>query len=220
MNNNTSHSQTPLSEPAGGNGKRPLILLITFGFVVAALVGGFYVYATRNQIYAEKSLVNAPSIDLSAQNSGKLNEILVKAGDTVSENQTVAQVGNELVKAKIDGVVIQANNEIGKTFSPGQAVVTMIDPKELRIEARVEEDKGFKDIKVGQKVFFTVDAFGSEQFQGVVDQVSPTSRDSDVVFNISNQRQENEFNVEIRYDISVYPQLKNGMSAKAWIYKD
>jgi hypothetical protein len=53
-----------------------------------------------------------------------------------------------------------------------------------------------------------------------VDEVSPTSRQSDVVFNISSQRQEQEFNIKIRFDVNKYPELKNGMSAKSWIYKD
>jgi PAS domain-containing protein len=90
----------------------------------------------------------------------------------------------------------------------------------LRVVAQVEEDKGLANIKVGQRVAFTVDVFGSKKFEGVVDEVSPTSRQGDVVFNISSQRQVNEFNVKIRFDVSKYPELKNGMSAKAWIYTD
>ena len=73
---------------------------------------------------------------------------------------------------------------------------------------------------MGQGIIFTVDAFGAEKFNGIVDEVRPTSRQGDVVFNISSQRQENEFNIKIRFDEKNYPQLKNGMSAKVWIYKD
>ena len=64
-----------------------------------------------------------------------------------------------------------------------------------------------------------MDAFGSQVFKGVVDEVSPTSNQSDVVFNISDQRPTNQFAVKVRFDPAQYPQLKNGMSAKVWVYK-
>jgi hypothetical protein len=63
-----------------------------------------------------------------------------------------------------------------------------------------------------------VDAFGSEQFKGVVDEVAPTSEQSDVVFNISDERPTNQFAVYVRFDPTQYPQLKNGMSARIWVY--
>jgi len=45
------------------------------------------------------------------------------------------------------------------------------------------------------------------------------SREGDVVFNISDKREVKQFDVKVRFDISKYPELKNGMSAKMWIKK-
>ncbi len=73
-------------------------------------------------------------------------------------------------------------------------------------------------MKVGDPAAFTVDAFGSNRYQGIVDEVSPTSRASDVVFDISSQRPTNEFDVKVRFDPTKYPELKNGMSARIWVY--
>jgi ketol-acid reductoisomerase len=87
------------------------------------------------------------------------------------------------------------------------------------VVGHIEENKGLKDIKVGQRAMFEADAFGSKQFNGVVDEISETSRQSDVVFNISDNRQVQIFDVKIRYNLADYPELKNGMSAKVWIYK-
>jgi multidrug resistance efflux pump len=95
----------------------------------------------------------------------------------------------------------------------------MIEPKELRIVGHIAEDKGLADIKLGQKVVFTVDAFGSKEYSGVVSSISPTSRNSDIVFSISDKRQEQEFDVKVSYDVKSAPELKNGMSARMWIYK-
>lgn len=200
--------------------RKSLLYLAIIGFITAGILIGVYLYMIRDRIYAENSLISAPEIALSSQGGGILERIFVNPGDALSENEVVAQVGQELVKSKEAGIAISVNDNVGKTFSPGEAVVTMIKPEDLRVVAKVEEDKGLSNIQIGQRVAFTVDAYGAKEFSGIVDEVSPTSREGDVVFNISSQRQENEFNVKIRFDESAYPQLKNGMSAKAWIYKD
>ncbi len=189
-------------------------------FAVAGIVALVYLYATSNQVYIDKGVVMATMIDLSSTDSGKLEKVFVKEGDSVTENETVAQVGNGLVKAKKAGIVVKVDNSVGKIFAPGETVITCIDPKDLRVDAQIEEDKGLNEIKVGQKAFFTVDAFPGKQYVGIVDEVGATSRQSDVVFNISDQRQENQFDVKIRFDTLSYPELKNGMSTKNWVYKD
>jgi len=200
--------------------KKGLLLLSATGFIVAGIVTGMYMFLTNNRLYVEKSQVTAPMIGLSPKNGGILEKLLVDPGDVITENQVVAQVGDELVKTKDGGTVLVVENEIGKTVVPGEAVVTIVRPDDLRVVAQVEEDKGLSAIKVGQQASFTVDAFGTKTFDGIVDEVSPTSRASDVVFNISSQRQINEFNVKIRFDTAKYPELKNGMSAKSFIYTE
>jgi multidrug resistance efflux pump len=202
------------------SGKRSFLYLAIAGFLMAGIIIVLYIFLSQNQIYIEKSLISATPINLSAQNGGVLERTMVKAGDNVSENMPVALVGTEIVKSKEAGVVTQVNEDIGKNFAPSETVVTMIRPVDLYVVASIEEDKGLADVKVGQRAFFTVDAFGSKKFEGVVDEISPTSRQSDVVFNISTQRQVNEFDIKIHFDEKSYPELKNGMSAKTWIYKD
>jgi hypothetical protein len=49
--------------------------------------------------------------------------------------------------------------------------------------------------------------------------VSPTSEQSGVVFDISSERPTNQFDIYVRFDPTAYPQLKNGMSARIWVYK-
>ena len=133
--------------------------------------------------------------------------------------ETIKRGTNEIISTELAGLAITVKKDIGAVYNPGQAVVTMIDPNELRVDALIEEDKGLNDIIVGQKVNFTVDAFGSKQFQGVVESIKNTSNDGDVVFNISDKRQEKQFEIKIKYDSRLCPQFQNGMSAKAWIIK-
>lgn len=205
---------------SGRSGKRSFLYLAVAGFLVAGVLIAIYIFFSQNQIYIEKSLIEATPINLSAQNGGVLNQVLVKTGDNISENTPVAVVGTEVVKSKGAGVVINVNENIGKNFSPNESVVTIIRLQDLRVVSSIEENKGLADIKVGQRATFTVDAFGSKKFSGIVDEISPTFRQGDVVFNISTQRQVNEFDIKIRFEETKYPELKNGMSAKVWIFKD
>jgi len=191
--------------------------------IVLALVGivaGFvYLRIAQSRVYDEKAEVQAPEITLAPLKPGILQEVYVREGQIVPKNFVVARVGDELVKAKEGGLVIIAAKETGKVASPNEPVVTIINPNELRVVARVEENKGLDRIKIGQRVVFTVDAFGSKEYQGIVDEIGSSSRESALAFSISQQRPTREFNVKIRFNVSQYPELKNGMSAKVWIYK-
>lgn len=187
--------------------------------VIGAIAGGLYLIIASERIYVDKAQILAPSINLSAKTSGILEELLVQEGDTVKENQVVARVGNELIKAQTDGLITKADANIGQSFNPGQPVVTMISPSDLRVVGQIDEDKGYKDLRVGQHAVFQVDAFGSTDFNGIVDEVSDTPNNTDVVFNISDKRTLKNYDVKIRFNLAEYPQLKNGLSAKIWIYK-
>lgn len=199
---------------------RKMVMQILVALILVATIGGsIYLWVSSKRIYIDKAEINAPKIDLSSKTGGSLEEVLVKEGDQVKENQLVAQVGNEFIKADTDGLIIKVNNNLGKNFAPGEPVVSMIVPSALRVVGHIEENKGLKDLKIGQHAIFEADAFGSQQFNGVVDDISETSRDSDVVFNISNNRQVKIFDVKVRFNLADYPELKNGMSAKLYIYK-
>jgi len=208
------------NQKTNANKQRNLLIIgLAVLVIVGAAAGLIYLGITSNRVYIEKSQISAPRIDLAPQNSGALQEIYVKEGDLVEANAPVARVGDELIKAKVGGLIINVNNNIGKLFNPGEAVVSMIDPTELRVVGSIEEDKGLKDIRVGQRVLFSVDAFGNNVYFGTVDEISPTSNEQDVVFNISDKRALKEFDVKVRFNPDQYPELKNGMSAKMWVYK-
>jgi len=137
---------------------------IIFVLVAIGLIGGGYlIYKDGRQIYNDKAEISAPNIILSSEQPGILRELLVKNGDRVFTQEVVAKLDNGFVRAKTDGIIVDTDNEIGKFFSPGMSVITMINPSDLRVVAHIAENKGLSSIKVGQKVMFTVDAFGSKQ---------------------------------------------------------
>ena len=191
---------------------------IALAVIIVAASGLIYWQVTSARVYVDAATIEAPLIQLTASQPGVLQTIAVNPGDTVAQNAVVAQVGNELLKSKVAGLVVSTSGTIGAQMGADQAVVTMIDPTALRVVGKVDEDKGLSRIHVGDQVVFTVDAFGGKQYQGVVDEVSPTSEATQIVFNISDQRQVQQFDVKVRFDAGAYPELKNGMSARMWVY--
>jgi len=200
--------------------RRPLIIAAFIVIVIGGGIGAFaYFAASSKTVYIDKASISAPLVDLSPTDSGVLNAVYVSEGQVVPPNTVVAEVGTELIKATAGGLVVTVNNNIGKSVSPSDTIVELVDPTELRVVGQVQEDKGLVDIQVGDKAEFTVDAFGGQKFTGVVSEVAPTAESSDVVFSVSDQREEQNFDVKVSYDTNEYPQLRNGMSAKIWVYK-
>ncbi len=196
-------------------------IVIVLTLLIAAGAGGLvYWRFLTSRISIDKAIVSAPQINIGPSQAGILQDVFVNVGDTVPADTVVARVDTQSLKTTVAGLVIDVNKNIGKRVLPTDTVVSVIDPNELRVVGTIAEDKGLADIQVGQRAVFTVDAFGSRAFYGTVDNVSPTSHDSGVVFNISDKRETREFDVTIRYDGTVYPELRNGMSAKVTILKN
>lgn len=199
--------------------RRNLMIFGGAGIALLVIAGiASYLILSHGEIAIDTASISAPTIDLSPTSAGRLSAVYVNEGDVVPANTPVALVGTEVVKTKIAGLIISVTDTVGAQVSPSEPVVEMIDPSQLRVVGRIDETKGLAQIKVGDLVTFTVDAFGGTSFTGVVDEIAPTSNQSGVVFNISSQRQVQQFDVKARFDTSAYPQLKNGMSARMWIH--
>lgn len=199
--------------------KKTIIAIVGVALVIGTVVGLVTWQALSVRVFIDKAEISSSLISLSPSAPGTLAELMVREGDQVTDNQVVARVGDELIKTQTAGLVLKVSENLGKTINPGEAVVTMINPENLRVVAHLDENKGLPEVAVGQRAVFTVDAFGSKEFVGVVDEISDTSRDSDLVFSISDKREAKKFDVKVRFSLAQYPELKNGMSAQVWIYK-
>ncbi len=185
--------------------------------LVVAGIAAYLVFAGR-QVYIDTAQISAPLIDLSPTAAGRLDALYVQAGDTLPANAPVARVGTDVIRTKVAGLIVHVDDTLGAQVTPGENVVEMIDPTQLRVVGTIDENKGLAQIKVGDPVRFTVDAFGGKTFDGVVDEIAPTANTAGVVFDISNTRPTQQFDVKARFDVTAYPQLKNGMSARMWVY--
>lgn len=196
-----------------------LFHLLVLIMVAVAFAAGAYWVDEGNKIYIEKAEISAPIISISPSAPGTIEKVYVEEGDAVLPNHRLALIGGKELRAMTKGIVVAVKDAPGQLATAQDAIVKIVDPRKLRVVGRVAENKGLSDIKPGQKVAFTVDAYGARQYEGVVEKIAETARQTDVVFSISDKRETREFEITAYFDYMSYPELKNGMSAKMWIYK-
>lgn len=117
--------------------------------------------------------------------TAEANYIAAKADNERSKRN----IGYAEIKSPVSGVVISKDVEEGQTIASSFSAPTLFtiaeDLTRMQIEASISEaDIG--NIKKGQNVNFSVDAFPLETFTGVVDQVrlSPTIDQNVVIYNV------------------------------------
>ena len=199
--------------------KRPWMRSL-ISFVVIFGVLGLFIFwqINKNTVFIENSDLEAPIVNLTPSLPGILNSLYVKEGDNVLSNSEVALVGSQILYTQVGGIISFAPSVLGSYFSPGQTVVSIVNVGEMKVVGEVDENKGLSSLKVGQRATFTVDAFAGKTYEGIVDEISPVSESTSVVFSISDQRPVNKFDVKVRFNIGDYPELKSGMSAKITVY--
>ncbi len=117
----------------------------------------------------------------------------------------VAQLSYTIVKAPFNGVITEKKVEAGELASPGQALLKMEDPDQLRLEATVAESD-LKSISRGDKIPVLIDALGGSSLTGVVSQILP-----------AGDPQTHTFTVKL--DLKKTPGLKTSMFGRFQLEK-
>jgi len=204
------------------NLRNPKILkrLIAATIVVLAISGYLFYVLKTGRVSIDDSLVYAPIINIAPTSQGKLLETDVYENQSVKKGDLLAIVGSEGLHADSDGLVVMANKQIGSLVNPQMPVVQIINIPDMRIAGTIDENKGLKDVKIGQVASFTVDAFPGKTYWGYVDEISPSAKQTQLSFSISSERPTQQFVVYVKYNGANYPEIKNGMSAKLTIFTD
>jgi len=192
--------------------------LLMTALTLLVVSGSYYWAIKEGRIFIDNALVNAPIITITPTTSGRLMEVDAKEGKYIRKGDILAVVGSEAIRSTIDGLVIMVNSQTGGSFGPQTTVAQLIDPSQMRIVGTIDENKGLSKIEVGQVASFTVDAFPGLTFWGLVDEISPTAKQTQLSFSISSERPIQQFQIYVRFPATKYPQLKNGMSAKLTIF--
>lgn len=126
----------------------------------------------RYQTLYKKGLVSADDYDTAKLSYQKAKESVASAKEMVAKAQT--NLSYAIITSPIDGIVISKSVEEGQTVAASYATPELFtiakDLKDMQVVADVDEaDIG--DVKEGERVTFTVDAYPNDTFEGVVKQV-------------------------------------------------
>ncbi len=126
----------------------------------------------RYKTLYKKGLVSADDYDNALLNYNKAKESVASSREMVAKAQT--NLGYATITSPIDGVVLSKSVEEGQTvaasFNTPELFTIAKDLTNMQVVADVDEaDIG--DVKAGERVTFTVDAYPDDTFEGTVTQV-------------------------------------------------
>lgn len=163
----------------------------------------------RYKTLYEKGLVCADDYEQAKLSYDKAKESVVTAKESVTTAET--NLGYATITSPIDGVVLSKSVEEGQTvaasFETPELFVIAQDLTNMQVVADVDEaDIG--DVKDGERVTFTVDAYPNDTFEGEVTQV---------------RQEATEDNNVITYEVVISApnadlKLKPGLTANVTIY--
>jgi len=152
--------------------------------------------AIRDQLLSARSAVTTAQANLTvAQRENDRNETLLKAGAIAERavEQSAAQVtgakaqltaaqaqlaaaekqsSNTRITAPFNGIVSARSVNAGDVVSPGTALVTVVDPSTMRLEASVPAE-ALSAVRLGAPVDFSVTGYPNRHFTGRVTRINP-----------------------------------------------
>lgn len=152
--------------------------------------------AIRDQVQSARSAVTTAQANLTvAQREQERNEALLKAGAIAERavEQSRAQVtaaqaqlanaraqvasaekmlSNTRITAPFAGIVSARSVNAGDVVSPGTALVTVVDPSTMRLEASVPAE-ALSAVRLGAPVDFSVTGYPNRHFTGRITRVNP-----------------------------------------------
>jgi RND family efflux transporter MFP subunit len=152
--------------------------------------------AIRDQLLSARSSVTTAQANLTvAQHEQDRNEALLKAGAIAERvvEQSRAQVtaaraqlataqaqlasaekqsSNTRITAPFAGIVSARSASAGDVVSAGTALVTVVDPSTMRLEASVPAD-ALGSVRLGAPVDFTVTGYPNRHFTGRITRINP-----------------------------------------------
>jgi RND family efflux transporter MFP subunit len=98
------------------------------------------------------------------------------------ENEVQATLEWATVRAPIDGTVIDKKVDAGDLVTPGQALVSLFDPKRMQLVASVRESLAHR-LEVGQNIDVTIEGL-SKQCTGTISEIVPEAQASSRAFQV------------------------------------
>ncbi len=152
-------------------------LIAVFG--VGLVAYNMYWEAT-NFVSTDNAQVSGQTVSVGSINAGRVINISVSIGDVVRRDEVIAEIAlpsqvgltpsgapkmdflgdadsRAVLKSPIDGVVIAVPSAVGANVAQGQALVSLVDPIQLWVNANVDETKVGR-VRIGQEADVHIDA--------------------------------------------------------------
>lgn len=176
----------------------------------------------REKHLVAQARLSAATAKLNQIKQSYIQDLKVAQADLAASKArlTTAQVTLDYttLRAPINGVVSSVTTQEGETVSASLSAptfITIVDLARLQVDDFVDEtDIG--SVKVGQKAFFTVDAYPGRKFQGEVDAIQPSAKIVDdvvyypVTIKIQGEYQ-NELKPEMTATVSIVAGVRRGV---------
>ncbi|TQM16371.1 efflux RND transporter periplasmic adaptor subunit [Pseudonocardia kunmingensis] len=187
-------SEGPVTEPVGtseGNGAAPqeeekkkgmkrstrisLVVILTIAVLAGGGVTAWYFIDAQNYVTTDNAQVDGDKISINAPTSGTVIDWAATEGSQVQENNVVGRVRMQggfvqpemPVRAPADGTVAVNNAVEGTYVTAGTELAVAYDFSRIYVTARVEETD-IVDVRPGQLVDISVDAFPGVDLTGTV----------------------------------------------------
>ncbi|HYK85438.1 MAG TPA: efflux RND transporter periplasmic adaptor subunit [Ktedonobacteraceae bacterium] len=162
-------------------------VLIVVALLAIAGGVGYWIYDSYTFYHTDDAQLNSTIVNVSAPMSGILSTLSVKQGDTVTSGQalgtitgaattTTTATGGQASPATlnltspINGTILNIAAVQGQGVAPGLTILQLTDLSSLNVVAYVDEN-AINNIKVGQSVDITIDAYKDTSFTGHVQQI-------------------------------------------------
>ena len=146
----------------------------------------------ERELQRATALVDGGALPKREQESAESRLIQARAALAGAKAQQAAQgeqVDATIVRSPIAGVVAARQVSDGDVVSPGLPLFTVIEPSSLRLEASVPAS-AVANLAVGTPVFFSVQGYGDQLFEGRIERVAPAvdplSRQIPVLVSVPN----------------------------------
>lgn len=170
----------------------------------------------RYETLYKKGLVSADEYETALLSYRQAQDQVKEQRESLQQAQT--DLGYATISSPIDGVVLSREVEEGQTVAASFETPTLFtiaqDLTNMRVIADVDEaDIG--DVKEGERVSFTVDAYPDDTFSGTVTQVRQEGNTEDNVVTyevvISAQNKDLKLKPGLTANVTIYTLDKNGV---------
>ena len=152
-----------------------LVLVLVIAVLAAAGFVAYYILDTRNYVTTDNAQIDGNQISVNAPTSGTLIDWRGQQGAQLRKDASVGRIEMDggfvqpqrVIRAPADGVIAVDNGVEGSYVQAGTQLAVAYDGSAIYVTARVDETD-INDVRTGQLVDISVDAFPSTELGGRV----------------------------------------------------